>query len=154
MRLRLSLALLAPTPVLADPGDLDTGFAAGGIAIWDGAADGTDTGYDVALQPDGKILVAGQSAATYPSTDEHLMVLRYTQAGALDNSFATNGVFLWDGGGSGRDATGRAVTVQPNGGILVAGWSYEPPGVNAEVLVLRLSGAGALDPSFAACRAN
>src|SRR5262245_7042667 len=48
------------TSIRAGDGDLDSSFGSGGKVITDFAG-GTDIGHAVAVQPDGKIVVVGQS---------------------------------------------------------------------------------------------
>ena len=68
----------------ADPGDLDTGFGSGGLTFTDiGTATG-DKAYSVAIQTDGKIVVAG---ASKNGVDDDFAVGRYTILGSVDNTF-------------------------------------------------------------------
>ncbi len=108
-------------------GVLDNFFASGGLATY-GAGYFDDSAYDVALQADGKILVAGNSSGEF-------FVARYTTAGVLDTSF---------GGGDGLATAdfhldGEAgVAVQPDGKIVVAG----------HFAVTRLTVDGEIDTTF------
>jgi uncharacterized delta-60 repeat protein len=89
----------------------------------DGAADGFaltsvsgfDSGAAVALQPDGKIVVAG-SALTDSQGD--FLLARYDAIGAPDATFAADGIQITDFGGA--DGAG-GVALQPDGKIVVAG---------------------------------
>jgi uncharacterized delta-60 repeat protein len=72
----------------ATNGALDATFGTGGVASMN--AGGFADGNGIALQPDGKILVAGSNSVTpNPSTGE---VWRLTAGGQLDASFGTGGV--------------------------------------------------------------
>jgi len=53
-------ALLAAAPTSAAPGDLDTTFGAGFGMVRTAIGTGIDLGNAIALQPDGKIVVAGE----------------------------------------------------------------------------------------------
>jgi len=53
-----------------EDGTPDTSFSGNGVVRYDGSADTADAGKALALQPDGKIVVAG-------SSDDDLLVLRY-----------------------------------------------------------------------------
>jgi uncharacterized delta-60 repeat protein len=63
-------------------GSVDGSFGSGGKRRTD--LGGADEARDVAVQPDGKILVAGQS-------DGDLVLVRYNPDGTLDTSFGTGG---------------------------------------------------------------
>lgn len=93
-----------------------------------------DGGYAIAVQEDGKIIVAGKTAG---SPDDNVAVVRYTTSGALDNTFGTNGKVSTDISGHGDAAFGMAL--QADEKIVVAGYSNN--GTNNDFLVLRyLSG--------------
>lgn len=120
-------------------GVLDTSFSADGMVTT--AFSGDDRATSVALQSDGKVVVAGYAG----SGGYDFAVARYTTAGALDPAF---------GGGFGKVSTpvgtstdyGQAVAVQSDGKILVAGTTYT--GTNDDVAVVRYTTAGALDATF------
>jgi uncharacterized delta-60 repeat protein len=68
-------------------GTLDATFGTGGkVTTAVGSRD--DTASAVAVLPDGKIVVAGDTAA---SGDNHFALARYTPSGTLDSSFGTGG---------------------------------------------------------------
>ncbi|MBK9438372.1 MAG: VCBS repeat-containing protein [Chloracidobacterium sp.] len=117
--------------VRAVPGDLDTTFAQGGIARW-GFGGGSDGAYAVAVQPDGKLIVAGTSS-------NGAVVARYNTDGSLDTSIWTSGrsfdVFLSRG-------EIAAVKVQTDGKIVVAGT------IVSDFAVTRFNTDGSLDSSF------
>lgn len=125
------------------PGALDTSFATGGKArIAVGA--GEDMAYAVAVQQDGKVLVTGRSA-------EHggdFAVVRLDRDGALDPSFGSGGKVTVDVGG-GSD-TARAVAVQSDGKILLAGSVARSGGAGQTFGLVRLSPDGSLDAAFGA----
>jgi uncharacterized delta-60 repeat protein len=93
-------------------GSLDTSFGTGGLVSYD--ADIFDIGRSVALQADGKVLVAGVSSAD-------LLQLRYGTDGALDSGYGAGGAAVYDGGSA---DFGRSVAVQSDGKVLVAGYSH------------------------------
>ena len=76
---------------------------------------GAEQGLAVALQPDGKILVAG--FASDGATND-FVVLRVQPGGALDTTFAGDGIQTID---YGVDAGASAIALQPDGRIIVAG---------------------------------
>ena len=80
------LCLLAP-PARAAPGDLDVTFGTGGkVTTFIGSRD--DRGLSVAVQSDGKIVVAGYSSN---GGNLDIALVRYTSTGALDASFNGTG---------------------------------------------------------------
>lgn len=123
-------------------GKLDPSFATNGLAYYGSAEGGTDQGLAIAVQTDGKILLAG-STTRAGQTD--LLLLRFTPQGALDPFFAAGGVTLYDGPSQGADC-GNALALQPDGNILVAGFTTGPRG--QDILLLRYTGSGKLDSSF------
>ncbi len=102
------------------------------------------TGESVALQSNGKIIVAGfYHNGTHNNYD--FTVVRYTTNGNLDNSFAGNGKAGIDFGG---DDVGIATAIQSNGKIIVAGNSGPDFSNYKYVAIARLNTNGDLDPSF------
>jgi uncharacterized delta-60 repeat protein len=102
-----------------------------------------DVAQGVAIQGDGKIVVAGYTS-TLSNTPVHTAVVRYDANGILDTSF----------GGSGKIITavsasldsGTSVAVQSDGKIVVAGASSN--GSNSDFAMLRYHSNGTLDTSF------
>src|SRR5689334_11572988 len=79
-------------PLTATPAGLDPSFGTDGVVttsiFWE-----RDEAQAVALQPDGKILVAGSAAIPGGGMgNEYLAVVRYTADGHLDTSFAGDGI--------------------------------------------------------------
>ena len=120
-------------------GSFDTSFGDSGTSGADFGGD--EFGYAAALQPDGKILVAGRT-----SVDQDIVVVRFHPNGSLDSSFDPGGT---DGPGKkilphdGFDVA-QAVLVQPDRKILVAGHGT----ANADFVVTRLNPDGSFDTSF------
>src|SRR5262245_25508874 len=105
---------LAIIPIIADlahgaPGDLDPTFGNGGKVRTALSPYGA-TASAVALQPDGKVVVAGfvlPDFGTYA-----FAIVRYNADGSLDTSFGENGVTKTSFG-PGASAIGSAVALQP-----------------------------------------
>lgn len=118
---------------LMTDGSLDPSFGSTGIVRSD-LSRGDDVAHDVALQPDGRIVVVGQTRKTPRFT-----VARYRRNGVLDPTFSDDGVVRlgveW--------AFATAVVVQPDGRIVVAG--FQPGGL----VLARYRRDGRLDPTFA-----
>ncbi|MCA1679598.1 MAG: hypothetical protein LC777_11945 [Actinobacteria bacterium] len=105
-------------------GSLDTAFSGDGKQTSDFG--GNDVGNGVALQPDGRIVVAGGNG--------DFALARYSPDGSLDTSFSGDGQLTTDFGGPDR---GNDVALQPDGKIVVAGSA-----LNAFVGLARYEGAG------------
>jgi uncharacterized delta-60 repeat protein len=133
-------------PALAAPGDLDPSFGSGGKQTIE--FDQSAGANAIALQPDGKVVMAGyERAPTAPAGD--FAVARLLPNGALDGSFSSDGRSTVSTGANGAgDDVGNAVAVQPSGGILVAGSTdaFNPP--HADFVVTRFDTSGGLDTSF------
>ena len=125
-------------------GGLDGTFGAGGYVTYAGAGDGTDIAFGAAVQADGRIVVVGE--ALHQDSQDALL-LRYNTDGTLDSSFGTGGVFLFNGG-TGEADKGFAAAIAADGGIVLAGSSIVA--AREDVLVLKVTKAGRLDPSFGA----
>lgn len=117
-------------PDFGSNGQLTTGFS-----IYN------DEAYAIAVQTDGKIIVAGQSE-NGANTD--IALARYNVDGSLDTDFNTDGqVTVTVGSG---DDSGLALTVQEDGKILVAGTTNN--GSDKDIAVVRLTADGLLDMDF------
>jgi len=97
-------------------GSLDTGFDGDGRVVTDFAG-GDDRGYAIALQADGKIVMAGSA---YGATLD-FAVARYNPDGSLDTTFDGDGKLVTDFAGG--DDWGYAVALQADGKIVVAGYA-------------------------------
>lgn len=132
-----------PASAPDDPGgDLDPSFGVGGKAVFD-LGSILDSVNAVALQADGseeQILLAGDNP--------RLAVARIQPDGeGFDPTFGSAGITTVS---VQADAVAQAITVQPDGRILVAGPSNElPPETGLDLAIIRLTEDGALDPSFA-----
>ena len=127
-------------------GSLDTSFGGGdGWQVTDFS--NKDRGYDVKIQSNGKIVVAG--VADYGGdTDDgrYGLVARFNPDGSLDTSFSGDGKLLVDHGGT--TDTYRTLEIQSNGKIIAAGWS-NCCGSGNDVAMVRVNTDGSLDTTFA-----
>lgn len=135
--------------LLAD-GSFDTTFANSGyvqvpFAIRDVERSAANA---IALQPDGKIVVAGEALAS--DDDYDFALLRLNANGSLDASFGDGGqtTVSFDLGGSSTDKA-SGVVVQPSGKIVTVGTVTAPNGDHTIVGMARLTANGALDTTFA-----
>lgn len=126
-------------PVVAAPGDLDTTFSGDGRVIANPTA-ALDAVYGVAVQDDGRIVVAGWAGGAAG----RFAVSRYTTGGMLDPTFSGDGR-VFTNFTSGNDAANE-VAIQADGMIVVAGFSNG--GAHSRIALARYTTAGALDPSF------
>ncbi|MGE3842572.1 MAG: hypothetical protein AB7I50_13385 [Vicinamibacterales bacterium] len=98
----------------------------------------TGGAYGATLQPDGKLIVVG-----YESVSGDTVIARYSDDGSLDGSFDG------DGRATARfqfESYARAVARQPDGKLVVAGWSHN--GFNGDFAVARFNADGTLDATF------
>ncbi|HEX2994224.1 MAG TPA: hypothetical protein VHP14_05350, partial [Anaerolineales bacterium] len=95
-------------------GLLDTTFGSSGIVIADFGLH--ESGNALAIQSDGKIVVAGQSWGGAPSG---FLLVRYNSNGMLDTTFGDAGKVIENFGSNSALAMG--VAIQPDGKILVSG---------------------------------
>ncbi len=95
---------------------------------------------DVAIQEDGKIVVAGRSDANGGS----FLLARLTSSGENDISFGTGGLVYTDFDPGNFDSA-SAVLIQPDGKIVAAGSAYEG---DPDCGVVRYNQNGSLDPTF------
>jgi uncharacterized delta-60 repeat protein len=127
--------------VFAAPGDLDTTFAVTSKLRF-GFGLGNDNGNAVAVQAGGKYVVAGSSVN---GSFSDISVVRYNADGSLDTSFGAGGKVLTSIGAD--DDFGRAIKIQTDGKIVVAGYSARVTGF-FEIAVVRYHPDGSLDTSF------
>ncbi len=123
-------------------GDLDSTFGSNGVVTTAVFPTTHNWGGDLAIQPDGKILVAG----TVSNTGYDFVLLRYNLNGSADNSFGSNGIKVFDVAGGDWDF-GYALALQQNGKIIVAGRS----GTNAsnyDFALARFNDDGTPDTGF------
>jgi uncharacterized delta-60 repeat protein len=126
--------------VKAAPGDLDAAFSQDGKLFDFFTSGGDDSIYGTAIQPDGKIVVAGQFGfGVVPSC----ALSRYNSDGTLDPTFDEDGRAIIP---SGKAFICRAVAIQPDGKIVAAGSRNN--GTNDDFAVVRYNPDGSLDTSF------
>ena len=127
-------------------GSIDSSFGTGGFIKTDGSPKSPDLdwAYAVALQHDGKIVVAGQTTADRPGEALTPALLRYTRNGELDRSFGTDGKAVLT---RAHGELARALLVQQDGKILLGSSINRPP---ARFVVARFDHSGRLDRRFGA----
>jgi uncharacterized delta-60 repeat protein len=120
-------------------GSLDGSFGTGGVVLTELAG----WGFALALQDDGKIVVAGTAGLSQVSYD--VALVRYEIDGDLDTSFDGDGIAIADLGDGANDIA-TDVALQSDAKFVVAGW-VDPSGpeVGGDFLLARLNPDGGLD---------
>ena len=122
-------------------GSLDTSFGEGGVAQT--GFGGSAYAKAVAIQADGKIVVAGNEY--FGRSEASYVLARYLPNGERDPHFGKRGRVVF--GPHMYDGEVNAMAIQPNGRILVAGWSADTHFGFSGILA-RLRPDGSLDESF------
>lgn len=126
-------------------GSLDTSFDSDGV-VNTSISPNWDYGNSIAIQSDGKIVVAGQSRNDTDGWDQ-IALVRYNTNGSLDSSFDADGILTTVigtvGARSGSDAA-NSVAVQSDNKIVVAGRF----GHDANFAIVRYNANGSLDTTF------
>jgi uncharacterized delta-60 repeat protein len=138
---------------LTAAGAVDPTFGAGGRATFDFG--GTDELRDVALAPDGRVVMVGEASLAgcvglpgpTPGQSVGAAVARALPDGAPDPSFAGDGTLVLSSENLRR--RGLAVAVQPDGRVVVGGRTASCTAVVIDFFVLRLTAGGEPDPTFA-----
>jgi uncharacterized delta-60 repeat protein len=122
-------------------GTVDPTFGSDGIATL-GVSGLECYGQAMALAPDGRIVVAG--GCHDPAGPGPIYLARLEADGGPDRAFGDAGTVLLQ---VRRYGTANAVTVVPDGRIVIAG-TAEEPNSDSEVILARYLPEGRLDPSF------
>jgi uncharacterized delta-60 repeat protein len=137
-------------------GTLDGSFGKRGIApstVVIGG--GGEAALSVALQKDGKVVLAGRTtlidlsdptSRVHRIAERHAILARYTAGGVPDRSFGTLGSLITTY--PSRWSEGRAVSVLPTGQIVVAGVAYVAESGVSDFALARYQPNGDLDTSF------
>lgn len=138
----LTVSNVAPNAILhdltlGDDGALDPSFGMGGLVLTDFPGPANAHATDAALQPDGKLLVAGN----LDSPTGYLGLCRYTADGSLDRTFGVGGRVAI----LAPFSHVSAVALQPDGKIVVAGGTVTGDG---DFVLSRFDADGRLDATF------
>ncbi len=116
-------------------GSLDGGFGKGGVMVDERRPLTTDCIHGLALQPDGRIVVAGVTFEDKVSVEPQgdFIVARYTPEGEPDPTFGLGGVVTTDFDDGSYDFA-YGVLLQPDGRILLGGYSTSAGGPGSGVL--------------------
>ena len=124
--------------------NLDGTFGTTGIATYS-ALFGT-SGRALVVQSDGKIIVVGDESSTVSdSSDQRVLVTRFSALGALDTSFGSNGRFI---SSSNEKGLAQDVVIDSSGQIIFTGSIVGTVAPDAAIIG-RLTSNGLLDSTFA-----
>lgn len=127
-------------------GSLDTTFDLDGKVIT-AVGDAGSIAYSLAIQPDGKIVAAGEA---YSIAFGYVFALaRYNLNGSLDTSFDSDGIATTSFGSNGADRA-TSIAIQPDGKIVAAGFSHtgENGAGGSKFALARYDSNGSPDTTF------
>jgi uncharacterized delta-60 repeat protein len=130
---------LAVFRYLAD-GTIDSSFGVNGISIPPVNQD-DDAANDIALQPDGKIVLAGYTYSVISFADK--LVVRLDTSGNPDPTFGVSGIVTSNP--VNNDCFSTGVLIQPDGKIITTGRAYS---ATSNFLVSRFNTDGQIDSTF------
>jgi len=119
-------------------GTLDTTFSGDGLLVTDFGGSGSDSAHAVAIQSDGRIVVAGLAGL---ANNARVGIARYNPNGTLDNTFSGDGTLTFDFVGTAGGAA-RGLALQTDGKIIVVGSS------GTDFAVARINSDGTLDTTY------
>ena len=132
-------------------GVFDASFGTDGIVTFSAGA--TASAEAVAVQTDGRIVVAGTAELSCELTDPacagsaDAVVARFNLNGSLDTSFGSGGTVRLDAAGTRTKVSTGGLVIDPSGAIVIGGDTAEVGGPRYGFLA-RLTASGALDASF------
>ena len=141
----LALVVALGGTVAQADGMLDPSFGNGGLVTTDFPGSNLDQGLSLVVLPDGRAVAAGETILNFVQAD--MAVARYLFSGALDTSFGGDGLatvpFPQTGGSY---SAAEAVLLQPDGGLVLIGWTIGE--VGSSFALARVNADGSLDTSF------
>ena len=137
----------------AASGDLDPTFGNGGRVVLSPSVE--SYALAAARQADGKVVVAGlvddvpappPPPSSLRMSNQDFLIVRLTPNGSLDTTYGSGGVVRTPVGPGVESDGARAVAIAPDGGVVVAGYTVVPGGL--DFAFARYTAGGALDFSF------
>jgi uncharacterized delta-60 repeat protein len=125
-------------------GSLDTSFGSSGKVV----SGVLGNAYAIAIQSDGKIVVAGDVPISSGADFADFVLARYNINGTLDAGFGSGGQVTTDIGGGTN--TARNIVLQPNGAIVVSGEPFGTFTGSDHTDVVRYQSNGNPDATFGA----
>ena len=142
----IAVLLATAASILAQSeGTFDLSFNSTGYRYEDFGG-GSNEGWAVAVQADGKTIAAGQAEVIGSGTD--FAIVRYNPDGSLDASFGTGGKVTTAIGPLTSSDAAFAVAIQADGKIVAAGYADGISGSGRDFAVVRYNSNGTLDASF------
>jgi uncharacterized delta-60 repeat protein len=124
-------------------GGLDKRFGRNGKTTTSFGADSAAHAAALVLQPDGKLVVAGERVGR---SAHNFTIVRYSRQGEIDASFGQGGIVTTTVAPGGAYA--NALLLQPDGKLVVGGFSYRSRHGHASFTLARYKPDGSLDISF------
>jgi uncharacterized delta-60 repeat protein len=125
-------------------GTLDITFGTGGEVLVDFSGFGSYVAHSLAIQADGKILVAGSHSIVDiiepPGGVAGFVLARFNSDGSFDSSFGDGGSVI------ARLGQPLSLTLQPDGKIVTAGDIHSSSGFS--MVLARFNADGSVDPTF------
>ncbi|HEX3101546.1 MAG TPA: delta-60 repeat domain-containing protein, partial [Pyrinomonadaceae bacterium] len=134
-------------------GSMDTGFGNSGIVTTQAATatiNPNSRGQAVAIQADGKIVVAGMANANTLLSQQDFALVRYNVNGSLDTTFGSGGKVTGTFTSSGfttTTASASSLLIQPDGKIVAGGMALNVP-TSTDFALARYNSDGSLDTTF------
>lgn len=125
---------------LNSDGSLDVTFNGDGIVVTDFSGD-NESIYTSALQPDGKIILAGFTGG---GSNTDFILARYNSDGSLDGTFGNSGSTITSVSSSGDMI--KSIALQPDGKIVASGYAWG--GADLDFALARYNSDGSLDNTF------
>lgn len=129
-------------------GSLDASFDGDGMVMTDIGERGAWL-QALAIQPDGRIVVAGCTRDWGGNNCDDFALARYNVDGGLDTTFGSSGIVITTIGTGTGDGVG-SVLIQPDGRIVAVGISDSHDATGEDVALARYYADGSLDASFGA----
>lgn len=138
-------------PAFAAPGDLDTAFDSDGIKDihFTGAPALPAVGTATLVQPDGKIVLTGRVGINQPGIggNPQIGLARLNSNGTFDTTFGTGGQVLMSVFPVPQVNLPRAIAIQSDGKLVVAGLAG-PNEQTASAILVRFNTNGSVDTTF------
>ncbi|MBW2391543.1 MAG: hypothetical protein JRG89_24380, partial [Deltaproteobacteria bacterium] len=131
---------------LDEDGLLDPSFSGGFVRTGSGDS-GEERGHVVKIQPDGKIVVAGERIEGRP--DFKVFIARHESDGSVDTAFGDEGIVLYEHDGADYHSVSDMV-IQDDGRIVLAGRAWGASGIGwSNLVIIRMEADGTPDETFA-----
>lgn len=134
---------------LNSDGTLDSTFGSGGKVVMRPLNKDTSI-FSIALQPDGKFVIAGNTFSYVGDTAYHedILSIRFNVDGSLDSTFGTGGIVTTN---VQQNDVQSNLKIQNDGKIVISGYTYSvstPSGYTHVSLIARYNQNGSLDTTF------